>query len=133
MVWLVTGALNHSTVLGMNRSRGCMYSTGACCATTSASLPFAAMLDAASRIGLAELAIPTLKPAGMHGTCTQYVSSTPLSTVQSHMSRGSCLQRASIVKASDCGMQFCTVERGLLKPSTAWTAFWLFQLLTEET
>ena len=37
------GALNHSTVLGMNRSRGCMYSAGACRATTSASLSFAAM------------------------------------------------------------------------------------------
>ena len=36
-------ALNHSTVHGINRSRGCMYSTGACCATTSANLSFAAM------------------------------------------------------------------------------------------
>ena len=42
-VMAMESALNHSTVHGMNRSRGCMYSTGACCATTSANLSFAAM------------------------------------------------------------------------------------------
>ena len=39
----IADALNHSTVDGMKWSRGCMYSTGAWRATTSASRSFAAI------------------------------------------------------------------------------------------